>query len=143
MDFDHFDFPALLARLGDLARGISLPNRFVPSSTFWLVEDGETVGLTNLRHTRNDRIRHCGGHIGPGIRPSCRDRGLGSTLIRLTIEQARARGIGEVHIHRHKHNTASARMIIANRGVLHLEITGDDPPEVVQRFVLPANMSPP
>lgn len=138
LDFDHTDFPALLRRLDGLARGIGVPEGFVPSSTFWLVDDGELVGVSNLRHTLNDRIRHCGGHIGLGIRPSCRGRGLGSTLMRLTIDQARARGIGELHIHCHKHNEASARMIIANGGPLHSEITEGEPPEVVQRFVLPA-----
>lgn len=138
LDFEHGDFPALLQRVDNLARGIDLPEGFVASSTFWLVEDGELVGVSNLRHTLNERIRHCGGHIGLGIRPSRRGHGLGNTLMRLTIAQARARGMGELHIHCHKHNAASARMIIANGGVLDSEVAIGEPVEVVQRFIVPA-----
>lgn len=138
LDFDASDFPALLQRVENLARGIDVPEGFVPSSTFWLVEDGELVGVSNLRHTLNDRIRHCGGHIGLGIRPSRRGHGLGNALMRRTIEQARARGIGELHIHCHKHNAASARMIIANGGALGSEVAIGEPVEVIQRFIVPA-----
>ena len=137
LDFDHADFRALLQRVDDLARGVRVPEGFVPSSTFWLVEDGALVGVSNLRHTLNERIRHCGGHIGLGIRPSFRGRGLGNTLMRLSIAQARARGIDELHIHCHKHNQASARMIIANGGRLHSEVAVGEPAEVVQRFIVP------
>lgn len=137
LDFDHADFPALLQRLDDLALGIGVPDGFVRSSTFWLVEHGELVGVSNLRHTLNDRLRDCGGHIGLGIRPSCRGRGLGDTLMRMTIQQAHARGIGELHVHCHKRNAVSARMIVANGGVLQSEVEVGTPAEVVQRFVLP------
>ena len=136
LDFEHADFPALLRRLDDFEQGRGVPEGFVPSSTYWLVENGELVGVSNLRHHLNERIRRAGGHIGMGIRPGARGRGLGVLLLGLTIEEARKRGIGELHIHCHKHNAASARMILSNGGVLDSEIEDGEPVEIVQRYVV-------
>lgn len=134
LDFEHHDFAALLKRLSEFANGVNIPDGFVPSSTYWLVEGGEIIGVSNLRHYLNERIKQCGGHIGLGIRPSYRSKGLGNALMTLTIQEARRRGIGEIHIHCHKHNEASARMIISNGGVLESEI--EESSEIVQRYVV-------
>ena len=139
LDFEHADFTALLQRLDDLASGANVPEGFVPSSTFWLVDGDELIGVSNLRHTLNEKIRHCGGHIGLGIRPSHRGKGLGNVLMALTIEEARKRGMGALHIHCHKDNKASVRMIISNHGVLHSEIEEGEPPVTIQRYVVAAS----
>lgn len=136
LDYDHDDFSALLQRLDSLAHGIGLPEGFVPSSTFWLVHGDELVGVSNLRHCLNDRIREIGGHIGLGIRPSFRGRGLGTLLLGLTIAEARRRGITPIHIHCQKHNAASTRIIVGNGGVLESEVLDAGSAELVQRYIL-------
>ncbi|AKC85484.1 GNAT family N-acetyltransferase [Pseudoxanthomonas suwonensis] len=140
LDFEYRDFAALLRRLDEFANGIDIPEGFVPSSTYWLVEGGEIVGVSNLRHRLNERIRQCGGHIGLGIRPSRRGRGFGNALMALTIREARKRGIEDVHIHCHKGNEASARMIVRNGGVLDSEIEDGEPAGIVQRYVVAPGM---
>lgn len=137
LDFPHDDFRALLARLEEIASGIGIPEGFVPSSTFWLVEDGELLGVSNLRHYLNDRIRSHGGHIGLGIRPARRGRGLGNLLMALTIGEARRRGIAEIHIHCLQGNIASARTILRNGGVLESESAQGDSPGIIQRYRIP------
>lgn len=134
LDFDHSDFPTLLARLDEFRKGVNLPEGYVRSTTYWLVQDGELMGVSNLRHYLNDRIRHVGGHIGLGVRPSRRGRGLGSALLGLTLQQARQLGIAQVHVHCYKHNEASARMIRANGGWLESEIEADG--KLVQRYLI-------
>jgi predicted acetyltransferase len=134
LDFEHGDFAALLRRLNDFATGTNLPATFVPATTYWLVQGSELVGVSNLRHHLNDRIRHNGGHIGLGIRPSYRGRGLGNLLLALTIQEARRKGIEQVHVHCHKSNTASAKMIARNGGVLESEVSDAGSGEVIQRY---------
>lgn len=134
LDFEYDDFPALLRRLDDFANGANLPGEFVPATTYWLVHGSELVGVSNLRHHLNDRIRHHGGHIGLGVRPSYRRRGLGNLLLGLTIQEARRKGIGQIHIHCLKSNVASARMIARNGGVLDSEVTEAGSEEVIQRY---------
>jgi len=136
LDFDHSNFATLLQRLGELEAGHNLGPGHVPSSTCWLVEGKEVVGVSSLRHTLNQDIRWCGGHIGLGVRPSRRGRGLGAELMNLTIQEARKRGIEEIHIHCYKSNPASARIIEANGGVLQSEIKDGAPAKDVQRFVV-------
>src|SRR5699024_6384803 len=93
LDFDHSNFEELLSKLDKFRKGKDLPDGYVPASTFWLVDRDEILGVSNLRHFLNDRIRHAGGHIGLGIH-----------LLGLTLQQAYALGITEVHIHCHKVN---------------------------------------
>ncbi|MGP9498732.1 MULTISPECIES: GNAT family N-acetyltransferase [Halomonas] len=132
LDFDHTDFKGLLAKLETFRNGTDLPEGVVPSSTYWLVGKKELLGVSNLRHHLNDRIRHVGGHVGLGIRPSQRGGGLGNQLLALTLSKAFERGIHPVHIHCYKHNVASSKIIIANGGCLESEI--NDGGKVVQRY---------
>ena len=64
---DYGDFPAWLAKKADMARGIGLEDWMVPSSTFWLMEDGVPVGQGNIRHRLTDALRERGGHIGYAV----------------------------------------------------------------------------
>jgi len=134
LDFEHRNFPALLGRLNDLANGVNVPAGFVPSTAYWLVQGAEIIGVSNLRHYLNDRIRHHGGHIGLGIRPSYRGRGFGNILLALTIQEAQRKGIDQIHIHCHRSNVASARMIMRNGGELTSEGQDEGSIEVIQRY---------
>lgn len=134
LDFDYEDFPNLLTTLKKFQEGTDLSDEFVPATTYWLVDGKELLGVSNLRHYLNDRIRHSGGHIGLGIRPSQRGKGLGKLLLKLTIEKAAQLGIQQIHIHCDKDNEASARMIRTNGGKLESEI--EDEGEIIQRYVV-------
>ncbi|MBR9728480.1 GNAT family N-acetyltransferase [Shewanella intestini] len=132
LDFDCSDFEKLLAKLADFHHGKNLPQGYVPSSTLWLVDNGEIIGVTNLRHTLNAQIRRCGGHIGLGIRPSYRHQGLGKQLIGLSIAELVKMGINEIHIHCYQHNLASSKAIIANGGKLESQLSLEN--KVVLRY---------
>ncbi len=135
LDFDASDFTAWLNRIRRLARPVGSPDAPVPSSTYCLVDGEELVGVSNLRHQLNDQVRHIGGHIGLGIRPSQRGRGLGTVLMARTIDKATAIGLTDLHIHCHANNPASAAMIVANGGVLHSQVAAADG-LIVQRYVV-------
>ena len=134
LDFDHSDFPAMLARIQDFEQGLNLPTGYVPSSTYWLVDNSEIIGVSNLRHHLNDQLRTAGGHIGLSIRPSCRGGKLSVQLLQMTLAKAAAMEIKEVHIHCYRDNLASAKMIEACGGVLDSEVLADG--EVVLRYVV-------
>lgn len=134
LDFDHSDFAAMLRKLNDFHQGANIPEGFVPSTTYWLIINNELIGVTNIRHYLNERIRHAGGHIGLGIRPSARGQGFGNLLMQRSIEKAQALSINPVHIHCYNDNLASAQTIIRNGGVLDSEI--EDGSKVVQRYLV-------
>ncbi|GAB1645714.1 GNAT family N-acetyltransferase [Krasilnikovia sp. MM14-A1259] len=81
----------------------------------WIVEDGRVLGGIALRHYFHDRF----GHIGYGVRPSARRRGLASWALGQMLAEARAAlGLDRVLIPCLAHNIASARTIERNGGVL-------------------------
>ena len=81
----------------------------------WIVEDGHVLGGIVLRHRLDDEA----GHIGYGIRPSARRRGLASwALGEMLIEARAALGADRVLVQCLADNAASARTIERCGGVL-------------------------
>lgn|GEM_PF-266942 len=138
LDLDASDFSAYLARVDEFERGVKLPAGYVESTTFWLTHNEALIGVANLRHRLNEEIKHIGGHIGLGIRPSFRGKGLSVLLLSLVLSEAKKRSVGEpcyapnadsnakpigdarhIHVHCYDDNEASKAMIRAVDGVLH------------------------
>jgi len=113
LDFDHNDFYGMLDRIEQFKKGTNLPEGYVSSSTYWLIEDNEIIGVSNLRHHLNEQLLKAGGHIGLGIRPSCRGQKFSIQLLNMTLVKAFQKGIKEVHIHCYADNLASGNMILA------------------------------
>jgi predicted acetyltransferase len=81
----------------------------------WIVEDGQVLGGIALRHKFDNDL----GHIGYGVRPSARRRGLASWALGEMLREARATlGLDRVLIPCLADNVASARTIERNGGVL-------------------------
>ena len=99
----------------------------VPDSTFFCLDLDRNifVGAVNIRHYLNENLCKSGGHIGDGIRPSERGKGLGTEMIALALEECRKLGISEVLMCCKKSNVASARTIEKNGGVLENEVLDD------------------
>ncbi|WP_327633567.1 GNAT family N-acetyltransferase [Kribbella sp. NBC_00482] len=93
------------------------PDR-VHASYWWIVEDGVYLGAISLRHALNEKLLEGGGHIGYGVRPSARGRGLATWALGAVLDQARVRGMDRVLITCDDDNVASARTIERNGGVL-------------------------
>ncbi|MBU2666855.1 GNAT family N-acetyltransferase [Actinoplanes bogorensis] len=81
----------------------------------WIVEDGRIQGGIALRHVFDNQL----GHIGYGVRPSARRRGLAGWALGEMLTEARAAlGVDRVLIPCLAGNVASARTIEHNGGVL-------------------------
>ena len=120
---DYHNTDQYMESLGENA----VPEGFVPDSTFFCLDTERNifVGAVNIRHYLNDKLRFSGGHIGDGIRPSERGKGLGTEMIALALEECRKLGISEVLMCCKKTNLASARTIEKNGGVLENEVLDD------------------
>ena len=133
--FPNEDFDAFLSQLSACSKGENLPAGFVPHSTFFLVRnDTEVVGISNLRHQLTEKLRHEGGNIGYGVRPSARGSGFATFLLRCTLDRAREIGLSEALLTCGKNNIASVRTILRNGGELLSEEYLESRGEVVQRY---------
>lgn len=135
LQYDANDFEAYLQRLRDDAAGIGLPEGYVPASTFWLLdEEEELVAVAHLRHRLTPALLIYGGHVGYGVRPSRRNQGYATLLLKLVLPEARALGIEKVLVTCDKKNLASARVIVKNGGVLDSEVPRPDTEGTTQRY---------
>ena len=105
-----------LRRQSDDSRALA-PDR-VHATYWWIVEDGNYLGAITLRHALTDRLLEGGGHIGYGVRPSARGRGLAAWALGDVLDRARKRGMDRVLVTCDDDNTASAKTIERNGGVL-------------------------
>ncbi|SDS35919.1 GNAT family N-acetyltransferase [Microlunatus soli] len=80
----------------------------------WIVEDGQVQGGIALRYRYNDRV----GHIGYGVRPSARGRGIATCALRQLLDRARDRNLGRVLLVCAADNEGSVRTIERNGGRL-------------------------
>ena len=87
--------------------------------SYWWIVEGETVlGAIALRHELNDFLLRAGGHIGYGIRPSARGRGLATWALGQVLSTARTRGLDRVLVTCDDGNLPSARVIEKHGGAL-------------------------
>lgn len=97
------------------------PQGWVPSSLFWVVDDAEpewVLGSLSLRHELNDHLFEEGGHIGYGVRPSGRGRGVATAALRESLPVARGLGVERALVTCDDDNLASACVIERCGGVL-------------------------
>lgn len=111
----------------------------VPDSTFFCLDEDRNimVGAVNIRHYLNETLLLNGGHIGDGVRPSERRKGIATEMIGLALSECRKLGIDKVLMVCDKENIGSAKSIIYNGGILENEVIVDG--VVEQRFWITLN----
>ena len=90
----------------------------VHATYWWIVERDTYLGAISLRHTLNDFLLHTGGHIGYGVRPTARRRGLATWALGAVLPEARSLGLIRVLVTCDDNNVGSARPNENNGGVL-------------------------
>lgn len=136
---DIENFTDSVRQTKDHAKGIGLPDGWVPASTYWLVCQKRIIGTCNLRHELNDFLREFGGHVGYSIRPSERRRGFGTQMLRLLLEKAQELGIERLLVTCDDNNIASARVIEKNGGKLADKVIKDDSKVPLRRYWIDLN----
>ena len=115
-------FKEYVEKLEEHSKGINLPEKLIPHSSFWLVnENGKVLGTSNLRHRLTEQLLIKGGHIGYGIRPSERRKGNATKILELTLLEAKKLGIEKALITCNKSNIGSAKTIVKNGGIFWKE----------------------
>lgn len=108
---DKIPFADYVQLLKDHRNGIRLPENFVPDTCHFAFLSGEIVGRVSLRHTLNDFLFNVGGHVGYGVLPAYRGRGIATQLLKHALTEAKALGITRVLLTCDDGNIASSRTI--------------------------------
>ena len=121
IDYHDFEYYCANLEFKDTGSG------FVPDSTFFCLDTDRdiAVGAVNIRHFLNESLLLNGGHIGDGVVPSERRKGIATAMIGLALAECKKLGIEKVLMVCNKDNIGSAKSIINNGGVLENEVVVD------------------
>ena len=98
--------------LRDAERGIGLPDGYVPSTSFWLMDDDKWVGAFAIRHRLTPHLEQEGGHIAGNISPKYRGKYSSFIGAKLVLAAAHKMGLKRVLITCNAGNSASYRAIM-------------------------------
>lgn len=107
----------------------------VPSTTYFAIRESDCrlVGVIDLRHHIDHPVLGTwGGHCGYSVRPSERGHGYAKEMLRLNLQNAKAKGIPRILVTCGTDNPASEKTILANGGVFDKDIDVDG--ETVRRY---------
>ncbi|MCC5949831.1 MAG: GNAT family N-acetyltransferase [Nitriliruptoraceae bacterium] len=124
-------------------RGEAIPDGFVRASfrvaaLAAAIEDppspaGTIVGRISIRHELNDWLRRRGGHIGFGVRPRYRERGIAGQMLAAGLQTLRAEGLPRALVTADEDNHTSRWVIERAGGVLE-NVDTSEPGLAVARY---------
>ena len=127
------NFDEYINDLSNYSKGIDLLQDEVMTSTFWLIDNDEVVGVVRIRHQEVE----CAGHIGYDISPAYRNKGYGTNILKLALEKASKIGIKEAIVNCNIDNIASKRVIEKNNGELLGTIFDEEENENLYKYSVP------
>ena len=128
------DFDGVIYSMLEAARGIGLPEGYVPETTLFIWKDFEIIGQAKVRHYLTEALRNGSGHIGYWIAPQFRGKGFGTEALRLVLEYAEnIVPEEEFYLRANKDNGASVRIMEKNGG----KVVGEKDGKVFVRIKKP------
>jgi len=94
---------------------------FDKSSLYLCFDEDELIGLLGVRYDLAQEKRNIYGDIGYGVRPSKRNKGYATKMLKFGLNRCKGKGMHEVIVGCYKNNIASSSVIMKNGGVLFAE----------------------
>lgn len=98
---------------------LGINNNGIKEIYYWAIEDNKIIGHASIRlnpEVDNNVLKYAG-HIMYGVIPSKRGLGYGREICKLLIDKMKELGYEEIIITCSKHNSASIKVIEANKGI--------------------------
>ena len=105
-------------RMSAWRRGEHLPEGWVRTGFFVVLEDGHILGRVSVRYELNDSLSYLGGHIGYGVLPEARRQGVAAALCRFGLRELAAAGVDKALITCNADNKGSKATIISCGGII-------------------------
>lgn len=84
-------------------------------------DNDKLIGLLSIRYELSEKLTEIYGDIGYGVRPSKRNKGYATTMLRYALSVCKEKGKDKAVLGCYKDNVASAKTIQKNGGVLMKE----------------------
>lgn len=130
-------FQDYLNDLHDCSKERKLSQGEIATSSFWLIDKKEVVGVVRIRHQEVE----CAGHIGYDISPDYRNRGYGFQILKLALEKSINIGIEEVILTCNINNSASKKIIEKNGGKFLGTVFDEEESETLYKYSITVTAS--
>lgn len=114
--------------------GKNLPKGYVRENFYLCFEGERQVGVLNLKFELTEYLLNYGGHIGYAVRPSDRNRGLATQMLKQSLQMAKEFGFDRVLCVCDSDNRASEKVILKNGGEFENELYDPYEGVIVKRF---------
>lgn len=115
---NHGDYDAWLQGMRNRKAGQNLPEGYVRENFYLCYNGKEMVGVFSLKFTLTQFLLDFGGHVGYAVRPSRRNQGFATQMLRQGLEIAGDFGFDRLLAVCDDDNYASEAVILKNGGVL-------------------------
>jgi predicted acetyltransferase len=122
---DQSQFPGYVQRLHELSEGKNLPDGYIPSREFWIIDGDGYAGRIILGLSYTPGPTRLGNHVGYAVRPSKRRRMYATQALEQLISEARRLKFSTLMPVCEATNVASRKVIERNGGVLVESISQD------------------
>lgn len=89
------------------------------SETYILEDNNKVIGMLNIRYTLSEDMAEIYGHIGYGVRPTERRKGIATYMLKEALMKCKEKGMPEVILGCYEDNIGSNKIIIKNNGILY------------------------
>ncbi len=103
----------------DKKDGRGLREDEVPESIYWLIVDEIPVGMGKIRHQLTPALELYGGNISYSVASQYRNKGYGTRLLQLLVDEARYMEMKEMLITIYNYNYPSISLVLKNGGVCY------------------------
>lgn len=119
------DFPQWLELMAARRSGEGVAPGWVAATFELAIVDMRVAGRLSVRHALNGFLLQQGGHIGYGVLPAFRGRGIGKRMLQRGLQLTSELGIERVLVTCDEDNAASRRIIEGAGGVYESSHVGD------------------
>ncbi len=116
--FDQIEnYEEWLSRVSANANLQTVDPNWVVTDTFFAVNDetGEIAGIIDFRHELKGFLKDFG-HCGYSVRPSMRNRGYATQMLKLVLAVAKNAGLKQLQLSVERTNVSSVKTIVKNGG---------------------------
>ncbi len=136
--FPHYttslNFNEYVQMLKDFKNGVNLKPNYVPDTCHFAFKGNEIVGRVSIRHSLNEFLLKIGGHIGYGVFPSHRRKGVATSLLKHALKEANSLGINNVLVTCDDNNFGSIKVIEKCHGRLENKIENGNSQILKRRY---------
>lgn len=128
------NYNAWLTEMQNRHAGENLPDGYVRENFYLCYEGKRLVGVFGLKFELTEFLLNYGGHIGYATRPSDRNRGLATQMLKQGLQFAKKFGYERILCTCDSDNYASEKVILKNGGVFENELHDPNEDVTVKRF---------